>query len=218
MKKRLLSILLLLSLGAVAQVPSKIIEDFEKYDLNSFPTSFKTWPFQRGKAKQVYTIKKEGENQFLFALDSENISQQIFRDFDWKIETYPYLKWRWRARALPEGAKESDPQKNDSACAVYILFGRTSGKALKFTWSTTLPEGTIYEKKQGEIVMKILDSGKKHLNRWRSHSIDLPHFYKALLKEEMKRTPTGFGILTDGNAVQKPSACDYDDFEISATP
>ena len=203
---------------AFSQSPSKIIENFEQYKPNTFPTFFKTWPFQRGKAKEVYKIAEENKNKFLSASDDQNYSVQIFKEFDWKTESYPVLKWRWRAHILPEGAKESDPEKNDSACGVYVLFGKTSGKALKFTWSTTLPEGTIYEKRPHEVVMKILDSGSKHLNQWRSHTVNIPSIYKELFKEEMNRQPTGIAILTDANAVQKKAACDYDDFEISAVP
>ncbi len=202
----------------LANPGSKVIESFQDELLHQFPKSFKTWPFQRGKAKKVYQVKEEGENRFLSAKDDQNISQQIFKEFDWKIQHYPYLKWRWRARVLPEGARENDPQKNDSACSVYVIFGKTSGTALKFTWSTSLKEGTVYEKKPGELVMKILESGPKYLNRWRQHSVHIPKTYEELLKGPLKKNPTGFAILTDGNAVQKEAACDYDDFEISSVP
>lgn len=210
--------MLLIPTPAFSQITSKKIESFERYEVNQFPTYFKTWPLQRSKAKQVYQIKTEGQNQYLSAEDLENLSVQIFREFDWKIQYYPYLKWRWRANHLPEGANETEPEKNDSACGIYIIFGKTTGTALKFTWSTTLPVGTIYEKKPGELVFKILDSGTTHLHQWQSHSIPIPALYEELLKTKIKRNPTGIAILTDGNAVQKPAACDYDDFEISAVP
>lgn len=204
--------------SALAQVTSKSVENFEKYKPDDFPTFFKTWPLQRGKAKQVYRVQKEGDNLFLQADDSQNISSQVFKEFDWKVEYFPYLKWRWRARALPEGAKENEPGKNDSACGVYIVFGKMSGTALKFTWSSTLPVGTVYEKRPGEIAMQILDSGKKYLGQWRTHSVHIPKTYQELLKHPMKRPPTGIAILTDANAVQKEAACDYDDFEIASAP
>lgn len=201
-----------------AQIKSRPIEAFEKYKTDQFPTYFKTWPFQRSKAKRVYQIKEEGQNQYLSAEDSENLSTQIFKEFDWKVESFPYLKWKWRARVLPEGARENEPGKNDSACGVYVIFGKKTGTALKFTWSSTLTAETVYEKKPGEIVMKILDGGKRHLGQWRSHSVNIPQTYQEMLKHPMKRGPTGIAILTDGNAVQKQAACDYDDFEISAMP
>ena len=42
---------------------------------------------------------------------------------------------------LPTGAIESDDNKNDRAWDVYVVFGRYSGVALKYVWSTSLPVG-----------------------------------------------------------------------------
>lgn len=213
-----LLLLLLIPTLAAGQITSKKIELFERYKTGQFPTYFKSWPLQRDKAKQVYSVQEEANNLYLAAEDRQNFSAQIFKEFDWKIEAYPYLKWRWRARVLPEGAAENRGETNDSACGVYVVFGKTTGTALKFTWSTTLPVGTIYEKKPRELAMKILDSGVKNLGKWQLHSVHIPKTYQELLKSEMKRPPTGIAILTDANAVQKSAACDYDDFEISTVP
>ena len=196
----------------------KGIEYFERYKVDEFPTVFKTWPLQRGDAKQVYRVQEENGKKYLAAFDDKDLSKQIFREFDWNIKAFPYLRWKCRARTLPKGAAENNGATNDSACGVYVLFGKTTGTALKFTWSTTLPVGTIFEKRPGEMVMKILDSGSKNLNQWRTNSIDVPKMYEELLKKPLKREPTGFAILTDGNATHSPAACDYADFEIACVP
>lgn len=214
-----LTLLLIALFGTRAGADTyKMIENFDRYDEGSFPTYIKTWPFQRGKAQQIYKIKREGDNKFLSGFDDKNFSTQLYREFDWRLEFYPYLKWRWRATTLPQGARENDPSKNDSACGVYVLFGKTTGTALKFTWSSTLPAGTIYEKKPGKMAIKILRTGASGLNQWHWESVNIAEAYGQLLKKDLERDPTGFGILTDGNAVQKPAGCDYDDFHISATP
>lgn len=196
----------------------KGIEYFERYKVDEFPTVFKTWPLQRGDAKQVYKVQEENGEKYLAAFDDKDLSKQIFREFNWNLKAFPYLRWKWRARTLPKGAAENNGATNDSACGVYVLFGKTTGTALKFTWSTTLPVGTIFEKKPGEMVMKILDSGPKCLNQWHSHSINILKIYEELLKKPVKRDPTGIAILTDGNATHSPAACDYTDFEISSEP
>lgn len=196
----------------------KTIENFSRYKPGEFPTIFKTWPFQRGDARQIYKVREEGGKKYLAALDDRDFSKQIFREFDWNIKAFPYLRWKWRARTLPRGAAENNAATNDSACGVYVIFGKTSGTALKFVWSTTLPDGAVFEKKPGAMVMQILDSGPKNLNKWRSHIINIPEIYEALLKKPMKRAPTGFAILTDGNATHSAAACDYADFKISAVP
>lgn len=199
-------------------IESRGVEALSRYPENEFPQYFKTWPLQRGDAQKVYRVRKEGNNHYLAADDSQDISEQIFREFGWNIKAFPYFKWRWRARILPKGAAENNPTVNDSACGVYIIFGRTSGTALKFTWSSTLPVGTVYEKKPGQMVIQVLESGPRNLNQWRWQSVHIPTVYEQLLKHPMKRTPTGFAVLTDGNATHTPAACDYDDFIVSSKP
>ncbi|OGQ06278.1 MAG: hypothetical protein A3F82_03345 [Deltaproteobacteria bacterium RIFCSPLOWO2_12_FULL_44_12] len=213
-----LALLAMTALADPGQITSRSVERFDKYNGDEFPTFFKTWPFQRGDAKQVYRVKEENANKYLSAFDDKDLSEQIFREFDWKVESFPYLKWRWRARTLPKGGAENNGATNDSACGIYVVFGKTSGTALKFTWSTTLPVGTVFEKRPGEMVIKAVESGAKNINKWRQQSINIPEVYTTLLKHPMKKTPTGIAILTDGNATHTPAACDYDDFEISANP
>ena len=196
----------------------QVIEDFSRYDLGDFPKWWKTWPFHRGKAKQVYRVAQEGEKFFLAAKPDPALSEQIYHGFYWDADSFPYLNWRWRAHVLPKGAAENDPQTNDSACGVYIVFGRTSGTSLKFVWSSTLKTGTVFEKKPGEVVFQVLDSGTQYLNQWRGHSIPVAQVFETLLKRKMDREPTGFAVLTDGNATRTASACDYADFTISKTP
>ncbi len=210
-------ILILVSILA-AMIQSKVIEDFDQYKPNQFPTYFKTWPFQRGDAKEVYRVQEEDGKKYLAAFDDRDFSEQVFREFSWNVEAFPYFKWKWRARTLPKNAAENNGATNDSACGVYIIFGKTSGKALKFVWSTTLPVGTVFEKRPGEMVIQVLDSGPKKLNQWRFHSLNIPQMVQELLKQPMKKNPTGFALLTDGNATHSPAACDYADFEISANP
>lgn len=225
-KRTLFTLLLGVVVGVTLSVPvfsqilitEKAIENFSRYSDGEFPKYWKTWPLQRDDAKQVYKVREEGGNKYLSAHDDKDISEQIFKEFDWKVEAFPYLKWKWRANILPDGAAENNGATNDSACSLYVVFGKTSGTALKFTWSTKLPVGTLFVKKQGEMVVEVLESGKSHLGTWRSHTIHIPNKYKELLKTEISRKPTGIAILTDGNAVHKPAACDYDNFMISSKP
>lgn len=218
MKKSFLFSLAVLLVAGSLFAQAKTVESFEQYEAGIFPTSFRTWPFQRGDARQVYRVKEENGNAYLAADDTQDLSEQIFKEFDWKLAAHPYFKWRWRARVLPKGAAENDGATNDSACGVYIVFGKTSGTALKFTWSTTLRVGTVFEKKPGEMAIQVLDSGTANVGKWRAHTIDVSKVYQELLKHPVKREPTGFAILTDGNATHTPSGCDYDDFIISSEP
>lgn len=195
--------------------PVRIIEDFSREPVGEFPEGFKTYPFHRGPAMRVYSVRSEGVNRFLKALDLEEISVQIFRKFEWEVHRWPNFSWGWRATTLPKGAAENNPKKNDSACGVYVLFGNYTGHVLKYVWSTTLPIGTAVEKKPGEFYMIVMESGSKNLGTWQTITINVVEDYKRLFKKAPEKNPEGFGILTDGNATHTPSACDYDNFKIS---
>ncbi|MBI2092503.1 MAG: DUF3047 domain-containing protein [Deltaproteobacteria bacterium] len=190
------------------------IDDFQQYPAGKLPAKWRTWPFQRGKAAGVYSVKSENDNNFLSATDSNGVSVQILRDFNWKIENYPVLSWKWRAVKLPVNANETDPSTNDSACGVYVVFSKTRQEMLKYTWSTTAPIGTVYEKRPGKAYIIVAESGSKHLNSWLAHAINVTADYKKYFHKDLDKNPSAIAVLTDGNATKTEAACDYDEFAI----
>lgn len=226
MKKILLA--LLLSIFAVPafgeayspkKLPSlRVVEDFSQYEIGKFPKSFRTYPLQRGKAEQVYLISEEDGNKILHALDDKDFSVQAFKRFLWEAKRWPNFSWKWRAVTLPKGGEETNGAPNDSACGIYVTFGGYTGNAIKYVWSSTLPAGTVVEKKPGKFYILVLDSGPGSVGSWVTKTVNIVEDYKRLFKAEPTGDPDGFGILTDGNATHTPSACDYDDFRISETP
>lgn len=204
--------LLLLSPSLLAAPFSQIIEDFSGQEVGKFPKNFRTRPFQRSKAAEVYRVSLEGENRYLVADDAKDISVQIFRKFYWETTQYPILRWRWRAQILPKGADESIPSRNDSACGIYVVFGGYSGRSIKYIWSERQPVGKEISKKKGRSFSIVKASGPA--GAWREVSTDVRADYRRLFGEEPSLNPIGFGILTDGNATHSRSACDYDEFAI----
>lgn len=198
--------------------PLRVIEDFSDDEAGKFPESFRTYPFQRGKATKVYAVQADSENHYLNATDGADISVQVFKKFFWEGARWPHFSWRWRARTLPAGAAENDPATNDSACGIYVVFGGYTGKALKYVWSTALPVGTVVEKKPGKFYMIVMESGPKNAGTWRTVAVPVVEDYRRVFKESPQKEPSGFGILTDGNATHTPASCDYDDFKISENP
>lgn len=192
-----------------------MVDDFSSYKTDKFPTFWRTWPFQRGKAKDVYFVKEENGKKYLAADDLNGASIQILRDFDWKVDHYPVLSWKWRARTLPVGANETNGATNDSACGVYAVISKARQEMIKWTWSTTAPIGTIYEKKAGKAFIIPIDSGPAKLNQWQSRSVNVKAEYKKYFNKDLDRDLVGIAILTDGNATNTPAACDYADFRIS---
>jgi len=195
-----------------------LVDGLETAKAGKFPSNWRTWPLQRGKTSEIYHVEQEGESKFIRARDDKDYSLQALRDFNWPIDQYPYLSWRWRARELPTGAREDNDEKNDSACGVYVIFGKTSGHAMKYVWSTELPVGNVVTRREGNLKIKITESGKGHLNQWQRVSVNVPVDYKAMFGNTLAKNPTGIAILTDANATHTAAACDYSDFIISKEP
>lgn len=210
------AVFLLLSAIAVKGIAGSktTLDDLSSSKVGDFPKRWRTWPLQRGKAEQVYTVAEEGGQRFIHARDEADLSQQIFLNFNWPLEEKPNLSWRWRATELPAGAAESNDATNDSACGVYVVFGKYSGHAIKYVWSTTLPAGQVVTRHSGKLKIKVMDTGSK--KGWSSHTVNVIEDYKALFNAEPDKVPSGIGILTDGNAVHKPAGCDYTGFAISS--
>lgn len=191
------------------------LDDLSSNKVGTFPKRWRTWPTHRDEAAKVYSVAEENGAKFIRADDDKDLSEQIFLNFDWNTEERPMLSWRWRAQKLPEGGNEATTAFNDSACAVYVVVGRYKGIAIKYVWSTTLPVGKVVNKRDGKLMVKVLDSGRAGAGKWVSHTVDVARDYKELFGKELDKNPSGIGLLTDGNATHKPSACDYADFTIS---
>lgn len=215
-KLLLIAALLFCSAGTSASDAPKVLDDFSSSKVGNFPKKWRTWPLQRGKAEEVYSVAEEKGSRFIKAYDDHDVSQQIFLNFDWHVDEKPVLSWKWRATTLPAGANESDGSTNDSACGVYVVVGKYDGHAIKYVWSTTLPIGKTVSRHDGKLNVKVLDSGSKSVGKWVKHSVDIPADYQTLFGGKLEKSPSGIAILTDGNAMHKPSGCDYADFAISS--
>ncbi len=214
-----LSLFCLIALPAFSDPQSlRNVEDFSQYQPDKFPVSFRTYPFQRGKAEKVYSVKEEDGNRFLHAVDDKEMSVQTMKRFVWDVRRWPNFSWRWRAVTLPQGGEETNGAPNDSACGIYVVFGGYTGNAIKYVWSTTLPAGKVVEKKPGKFYIIVLDSGEKNVGTWQTKAVNVVDDYKRLFKSDPTQEPDGFGILTDGNNTHTPAVCDYDDFKLSETP
>ncbi len=211
-----LSFFLLISQANPILADEIIVDELSKNKTTGdFPVEWHTFPFQGGKAKQVYKVAEENGKKFIRAYDNQDFSVRIMADFLWPLSRYPYLSWKWRARELPKGAAENNRDTNDSACGIYVAFGKTSGVALKYVWSSTLPVGHVWEKDPGKFFIIVNASGTGQLNQWKNEKVNILEDYKKYFKKDPKKDPSGIGILTDANAMHSTAACDYADFAIS---
>jgi len=197
---------------------SKVVEDFSDGVPGEFPVSFHTYPFQRHKALKVYTVQEEGGNRYLNANvsgETQDIAVQVLRKFDWDLNRFPVVSWRWRAKSLPATPPGSDRHFNDHACGVYVVFGHYGGKALKYVWSTDQPAGTMTEEMPDRFYVLVKNGGGKDAGQWQTVALNVLKDYQRAFHAEPQENPTGIALLTDGDGTHRPSVCDYDDFRIS---
>src|SRR5262249_42711067 len=160
---------------------------FSKDEVGKFPTVFRTYPFQRHKAAKVYTVREEGGNHYLSAVaagEAQDIAVQVFDRFDWDLAHFPKISWRWRANGLSLPPPGTPGHFDDNACGVYIAFGGWGGKALKYIWSSDLPEGKVIEDTPGRFYVTVKASGPKNLGQWQTVTLNVVDEYRLHFKSE----------------------------------
>jgi hypothetical protein len=187
---------------------------FDERDVGEFPSE---WKVRETAGRSVYSVRQDGEGIFLHA-ESVGDAHTIGRPLSVDLKAYPYLHFSWRALKLPPGGNEQRRTTNDGALGVYVVFEGWSmpPQAIKYVWSTTLPEGTEaaspYSKKSKVVVLR---SGSGKLGKWVDEKVNVFEDFRRLFgKDEVPRV-RGIGILTDSDNTASRSAGDYRFFRFS---
>lgn len=191
--------------------------------LNSYPDKIwqgiSGWRYSKTKKEDVYyRILREVDNHYLSAKtkgSAVNFGREAKityrgREINVSLRLFQKLRWRWRVHDLPEGSDETDDDKNDSAAAVRLVFGRT--KTLKYIWSETLPKGTVIKKEKliGVQYIIVLRNGAKDAKKWVWEEVNAYQDYRRLFGGD-PRPVDYLGLLTDSNNTKTTVAADYDD-------
>ena len=130
----------------------------------------------------------------------------------------PILSWKVRAHELPENANEDSSDRNDSVASIYVVFdmGRVAlfkkvPKSIRYTWSTTLKEGTETSKLFGNQKIVVVESGKENTGSWITFERNIVEDYRKLFGDDPPRTPLAILILSDGDSTGSFVKADYDD-------
>jgi len=210
-----------------------VLEKFEEDSIGSFP---KGWYDRDGNNTLLnhdpeivkdynYTVKKEDSNKFL-RYEGTSAKHINFPLIDKKknniygIDIYktPKLSWKVRAHTLPVNANEEVEENNDSVASVYVVFdfGRVAlfkkvPKTIRYSWSSTLPEGTVTSKLFGNQQIKVVKSGNEDLGKWITFEVNLVNDYRRLFGDDPPETPIAILLLSDGDSTGSFVKADYDD-------
>lgn len=167
---------------------------------------------------RVYSVRIEEGRRFLRA-DARGISVPIGHERAWDLGEFPLLRWRWRALVFPEGSDERKKSGNDNVLSVYVLFGGWPvPRSVKYTWSDTLPEGTVLDSPlSGKIKVIVLRSGRSMAGNWVAEERNVLADYRRLFGGgEKNPSARGILILTDSDDTRTRAAGDYDDIAVAA--
>jgi len=194
---------------------TQVLENFEYFKSGKFKRS--GWYIQDKKSQlhEVYSIKKEGDNQFLHA-HSQGPFVQIFKKKGWSIKNKPYLSWKWRVHTHPI-KKNLKSKKEDSAASVYVVFKKSlfSVRTIKYTWTL---HGKVGEKAQAKpdypsIRIRV---GKDGTGTWVSEKRNIAEDFKMFWPDaQVPNRAWAVGMVTESDSAKvKDAKADYDDFVV----
>lgn len=203
--------------GGLANPGRIVLEDFTKGKVGEFPPGWGWRGKDDGKRKH-YVVQEEEGRRYLSAKDDSQ-SVLIIKKIPWNLREYPILTWRWRVKALPAGGDERVGPKNDSAAGLYVTFSHNwvgIPKSIKYVWSTTLPVGTVADRKLiGRPRVLVLRSGRERQGEWVTERVNLYEDYRRIWGGDPEEKTVGIAILTDADATRTCAEADYADIVAS---
>jgi hypothetical protein len=187
---------------------------FERGEVGKFPSGWQSMDVEKGA--NVYSVQGEGEKKFLHA-DAHGQAVQISYEKKWPLNEFPVLRWQWRAITFPAGSNERVKGGADSVLGVYVvLSGLPFVTTIKYIWSETLPEGTVFDSpySSGTKIM-VVRSGRALAGTWVTEERNVLSDYEHLFgKKEKHPVARGIAVLTDSDDTRSRAAGDYGDIAI----
>lgn len=204
-----------------------LVDNFEQYEPGSIADE---WKYITGNKEivsaedaiekgELFQVRQERGNRFL-RVQTKNESLRFSKingtDFNWNIDEYPILRWRWRAQHLPTGASEKD--KNDTGGAIYVTFdsdilGRP--KSIKYTYSSSLPIGTKISFGSLKVIV-VANPMQNPVKEWHTMQRNVREDYKSVFGGFLRRStppdhPKSITIWGDSDNTNDSSLVDFDD-------
>ncbi len=189
-----------------------VLEDFERGTVGGLPAGWQARGFDRGE-KAPYWIEEENGNRFLRAEDrGENV--MLYKEVRWDARDYPYISFRWRIRAVPEGSDERLEERADSAAGLYLSYRRKLGivpESVKFVWSGSVAAGSSFRRPGIGMPWTVVAGSGAADQTWRTFVFRTDDVYRDTFAKDPGDRPLGIGLLSDANSTKSLSAADYDD-------
>jgi hypothetical protein len=188
----------------------KIVEDFSRYEINSFPAG---WEARGGEGPEVYRVKSDGAAYLEAA--AEHTAVAIAKRYSYDLKEYPVLSWQWKAVVLPRGGDERYRKTGDSGAGIYVIFPGILPKNIKYVWSASLPVGADTESPySSRTKIVVLRNQSSPVGKWVAEKINVYEDYKRLFGEEPGRVQA-IGIMSDSDDTYSSAIANYRKIAIS---
>lgn len=215
-----LSLATITSLAFAAEAPNTVILENFTSAKSLKELGWKGGNLEDGKADHL--LVAEGKLNFVrskYIVGTE--AKYLYREVDWDSAIYPYLRWQWRVRQFPKGAKILDPKVSDAGAQIYVLwrfFPRYF--VLKYFWAADEPAGKTFKDGNafiGFLFGNILRSGGK-LNDWQTETRNVAEDFEKGFGQKPPGKVRAIAVLADGDETKSPSEADFANFEILKKP
>jgi hypothetical protein len=172
----------LLALGA-GPGPTVRVDDWDSQPIGPLdlsrgwrPYGEETTAFKRPPA----VVLDDGRR--VLQLETDGEAMRVGRAIRVELDKTPWLVWEWKAMVLPEGGDVRNPERNDQAARVMIVFEGMRG--IQYVWDTTAPAGTDVEPEELLSIFKrvlvVVRSGAGELGRWSRERRNVHDDYQRL--------------------------------------
>jgi hypothetical protein len=133
-----------------------------------------------------------------------------------------FLRWLWRASAVPERGDECRADHGDSAASVSLAYKRgMRWYVLKYVWSAEAPLGAVCDRKRSLLLARdtvVLERGPAR-GTWLREVVDvrrafIDHFAGGDPNTDVPEL-VGIGVMTDGDQTQSTSGAEWAAFELT---
>ena len=208
-----------------------LVDDFEAYESGGLPTRWKYFDEnkevvyvkpQHMRPNERFFVVKEGRNQFVRAYakdESVRIIMPAQEGLGWDLTTHPRLQWEWRANALPAGADETRSKLNDTGGAVYVVFAMSrilGPKTIKYTYSSTVPVGTVTSYNFGRMKVIVVASGADGFGEWMTINRDVVADYQQVFGgKKPPQHPLSIMLWSDSDNTGDAAEVDFDNILVT---
>ncbi|HSM10663.1 MAG TPA: DUF3047 domain-containing protein [Lysobacter sp.] len=207
----LLTLTLLLSLGARGAAPRIDIARFSQGDLAG-------WQERSFRGRTDYRLVRMEAGTVLQARSDASASG-LYRQVEVDLTQTPVLHWSWKTDALMQGNDERTRAGDDYPARIYVVFSggaffwRT--RAINYVWSSHQPQGSQWPNAfTGNARMIVVSAGQQGLGEWQHLQRDVWADYRRLFGSDPGRVDA-VAIMTDTDNTGQRATAWYGDIWFS---